>query len=164
MASRTIDEIDTIVIHCADTPNGSDRYTILDIDRWHRDRGFRRDAIVRSAFRPHLQSVGYHRVINVDGSVAKGRSIGEVGAHAKGANQTSVGICLLGTDAFTLPQWCALRETVTELRRLYEGITRVIGHRDVPGTLKSCPGFSVGEWIANSMDQLDGHVYGGWLQ
>ena len=47
-------KIDKVIIHCSATPEGKD-YTVEDIDRWHRERGF--------------DCIGYHYVIYRDGSV-----------------------------------------------------------------------------------------------
>ena len=49
---------DTIIIHCSATRAGQD-FTAADIDRWHRQRGFR--------------SIGYHFVVRLDGSIEPGR-------------------------------------------------------------------------------------------
>ncbi|VEI47016.1 Uncharacterised protein [Actinobacillus equuli] len=35
-------------------------------------------------------------MIDIDGSVETGRQVGEIGAHVKGHNSNSVGICLIG--------------------------------------------------------------------
>ena len=49
---------DTIIIHCSATRAGQD-FTATDIDRWHRQRGFR--------------SIGYHFVIRLDGTIEPGK-------------------------------------------------------------------------------------------
>lgn len=59
-------KIDEIIVHCAATPEGKD-YTVAQIDRWHKERGF--------------DCIGYHYVIYRDGSVHKGRSEERQGAH-----------------------------------------------------------------------------------
>lgn len=74
-------KIKEIIIHCSATKEGRD-YTIADIDRWHRDRGF--------------FCIGYHFVIYRDGSIHVGRSVEEVGAHCRGHNLVSIGICYIG--------------------------------------------------------------------
>ena len=51
---------DTIIIHCSATRAGQD-FTATDIDRWHRQRGFR--------------SIGYHFVIRLDGTIEPGRDV-----------------------------------------------------------------------------------------
>lgn len=51
-------KITEIIIHCSATKEGMD-FTVEDIDRWHRQRGF--------------DSIGYHFVIYRDGSLHAGR-------------------------------------------------------------------------------------------
>lgn len=140
--------IRAIVIHCSATPDGDDRFTIEDIDRWHREKGWRK--------------VGYHRVIHIDGSVHVGRKLKEIGAHVAGQNSHTVGVCMIGTRRFTLAQWGALANLVSELRMLYPNAW-LRGHRDYSPDLdgdgiieawefmKECPGFDVQEWILGAM-------------
>ena len=134
--------LDLIIIHCTATPNGRP-HTVEDIDRWHKERGFAK--------------IGYHKVIYIDGSVHNGRPIEQVGAHAEGYNAHSIGVCLVGTDKFTIPQWASLKTLVGELQDEY-GILRVVGHRDIPEVHKDCPGFSVKAWKENERKSLEGHI------
>ncbi len=53
-----------------------------DLERWHKERGFR--------------EIGYHKVIEVNGNIVDGRSESSQGAHAKGANMGSLGVCVVG--------------------------------------------------------------------
>jgi Negative regulator of beta-lactamase expression len=129
--------IRSIIVHCSATPPDMD-IGVETIDGWHRDRGW--------------ASIGYHYVIRRNGRVETGRNIEHPGAHARGANQDSVGVCLVGgTDAddktkaeanFTLTQYRALEELVWTLRGRY-GSLEVMGHRDLPGVRKACPCFDV---------------------
>lgn len=73
--------IDSIIVHCSATKAGLD-FTATDIDRWHRERGF--------------NGIGYHYVIRLDGKLEKGRDVTLAGAHCKGWNERSVGICYIG--------------------------------------------------------------------
>jgi N-acetyl-anhydromuramyl-L-alanine amidase AmpD len=110
------------------------------IDRWHREKGWLK--------------IGYHYVINRDGSIEIGRETEAIGAHAKGYNATSVGICLVGgldddgepEDNFTEEQWNSLDLAVDGLVTRYPN-AKVIGHNNVSS--KSCPCFDVGEWYGN---------------
>ena len=70
-----------IMIHCAATRADMD-IGAADIDRWHRQRGWRK--------------IGYHYVIRRNGEVETGRDMDAVGAHCKGMNDKSVSICLVG--------------------------------------------------------------------
>jgi N-acetylmuramoyl-L-alanine amidase len=74
-------EIDLIVIHCAYTSPKMD-IGVKEIDEWHRARGW--------------NQIGYHYVVRRDGTVEHGRSVKTVGAHVKGFNAKSIGVCLVG--------------------------------------------------------------------
>ena len=127
-------KIDKIILHCSATPEGHD-YTVADIDRWHRERGF--------------NGIGYHYVIYLDGTVNPGRSIERIGAHCIGQNSNSIGICYIGgvtsdgktpKDTRTPAQRKALRELVDTLRKKYPGAT-VHGHYEFAN--KACPSFKI---------------------
>ncbi len=118
-----------IIIHCAATPNGK-HFTAEDIDRWHKERGW--------------AGIGYHYVIRVDGILERGREDHVTGAHAKGHNKGSIGICLIGTDEFNSVQWWELRKLVAQLTTKYECV-KVIGHNEISN--KTCPGFDVQKWM-----------------
>ena len=103
--------IPNTIIHCSATPKGMD-YSAADIDKWHRQRGFR--------------GISYHYVIRLDGSIEKGRDEIEMGAHCLGENLYSIGICYIGglsedkqtpEDTRTEAQKIALRGLVESLRR-----------------------------------------------
>ncbi|MCT4606870.1 MAG: N-acetylmuramoyl-L-alanine amidase [Marinisporobacter sp.] len=65
-----------IVIHHAAHSSA----TVDDIHRWHLENGW-------SGF-------GYHFLITKDGQVHRGRPGNTIGAHCKGYNKSSLGICL----------------------------------------------------------------------
>ena len=125
-------KIDKIIIHCSATPEGRG-CTVADIDRWHRERGF--------------SEIGYHYVVYLDGSVHEGRDIAKTGAHCKGQNARSIGICYVGgmdaagkqpKDTRTPQQKAALRALVAQLKQEYPGAT-VHGHNEFAA--KACPCF-----------------------
>ena len=130
---------DFIVIHCSATPPGMD-IGAAEIGRWHRARGW--------------LEIGYHFVIRRDGKVELGRSIMRAGAHVKGYNDMSLGICLIGGSSkfnlkraennFTPLQWEALTELLIVTSELFPNV-EVVGHRDLDDK-KSCPSFDVKEW------------------
>lgn len=125
---------DWIVIHTAAADRSG--VTIAEIDRWHRERGFAR--------------VGYHYVIEDDGAVRIGRDESVPGAHARGLNSRSLGICVTGhgdVRDFAECQYAALTPLVVLLVRKYGLSTEnIIGHREIkikagaPEPGKSCPG------------------------
>lgn len=127
--------INYIVIHCSATPEGYN-YRAADIDRWHRERGFKK--------------IGYHFVVDLDGTIENGRSIEEVGAHVKGFNKTSIGICYIGgledrhlhpADTRTAAQKRAINELVARLKKQFPQ-AKVVGHRDLDRH-KECPCYDV---------------------
>lgn len=101
--------------------------------------------------------IGYHFVVGVNGAVFNGRHLEEIGAHAQGFNQKSIGICLVGTDQFSIDQWNSLATLVSGLRTKFPS-AQVLGHRDLPKVAKSCPGFDVHAWIEGGMKPMTGHV------
>ena len=122
-----------IVVHCSDSPHGrgDDAETI---HRWHTHKGW--------------SGIGYHYVILEDGVVEKGRPEYWQGAHVRGHNEGSIGICLIGVDEFTEAQCSALWELVTELTERYPH-AEVLGHRDLDPH-KTCPNFNVRKWWAKA--------------
>lgn len=160
--------IDLIVIHCSATPNGEWR-TAEDIDAMHAARGFLRNPALIGYNAPDLKHIGYHYVIYTSGGVIAGRGLEEIGAHVKGHNARSVGICVIGTDKFSIAQWESLRGCVNATRKRYPKAA-VTGHRELSpdidgdGTvepaewLKICPGFSVPEWLGAGMIPLERHL------
>ena len=123
-------KIDRIIIHCSDTPAG--RYTtVADIDRWHRERGFKK--------------IGYHYVIYLNGAIHKGRNETEIGAHCKGYNAHSIGICYVGgkengkpKDTRTDAQKESLLFLLRDLKKRYPQ-AKICGHRDLAA--RDCPCF-----------------------
>ena len=129
MKTRKITEINSIVVHCSDTPK-SKPFTAKDIDLWHKERGW--------------EKIGYHFVVLLDGKIEEGRAIIEVGSHAEGFNQNSIGICYIGgangEDTRTGAQKKALLDLIKDLKAKYPSIKQVLGHRDT-GSPKACPSF-----------------------
>jgi N-acetyl-anhydromuramyl-L-alanine amidase AmpD len=100
-------------------------------------------------------AIGYHFVIRRDGTVEKGRDtdndgdvFDEVGAHAKGFNKNSIGICLVGGMNgfnFTRAQMMALDTLIDTINHIHADI-EWLGHCDLPGVDKQCPQFDVKAW------------------
>ena len=129
-------KIEKIIIHCSATPEGKD-YTVAQIRDWHvRGNGW--------------SDIGYHFVIDRYGVVHKGRPIEKIGAHTKGQNARSIGICLIGgmdaenkrpKDTRTPAQRVALVQLVKELKATYGENVTVHGHNEFAA--KACPSFNV---------------------
>lgn len=128
--------LNEIIIHCSGTPFIKN-FRAADIDRWHKAKGW--------------DGIGYHFVIDLDGTVEVGRPIEKAGAHCQGHNANSIGICYIGgtavdgktpLDSRTTPQKIAMRALVTSLQAVY-GISKVTGHNAYAN--KACPCFQVPE-------------------
>jgi len=114
---------------------------IKEFTRWHRAKGW--------------GTIGYHHVIDRDGTVGKGRDESLPGAHVAGHNTGSIGICLVGghgsnenddfLDHYTPAQEAALRALIEDIKTR-AAITKVRGHNEVAA--KACPGFNVKRWFA----------------
>ena len=126
---------DFIVIHCSATPEGKP-FKARDIDRWHREKGW--------------QGIGYHFVIELDGTVTAGRPLGAIGSHVAGHNANSLGICYIGgvaadgvtaKDTRTKEQKAALVKLIADMRVIYPNAV-VQGHRDFKGVAKACPSYN----------------------
>ena len=145
----TMREIKKIIVHCSDSKWG-DRD---QINEWHKERGW---------MSPSGISIGYHYVIHncyptyfswkkrrpridSDGVLEQGRPVEEIGAHVRGQNSKSIGICLIGTDTFTSVQLNTLKDLVQQLIADHElDISDVYGHRDF--SEKECPNIS-SSWL-----------------
>ena len=142
-------KIDTIVVHC--TASREDEHLLpKELTKFHKSRGF--------------NGCGYHYYITRDGEIYPMRPLECVGAHAKGFNESSVGIAYEGgldvkgqpKDTRTGQQKRSLRVLIRILMTDFE-IDRVVGHRDLSPDLngngivepeewtKMCPCFDVGE-------------------
>ena len=133
---RTINEI---IIHCSATKEGN-KISAATIDRWHKDRGWR--------------CIGYHYVVRIDGSIEYGRPVQDVGAHVKGRNKHSIGVCYIGgldadmepKDTRTREQKESLLYLLKTLKRLHPNAT-IHGHREFAN--KACPCFDANKEYCN---------------
>jgi N-acetyl-anhydromuramyl-L-alanine amidase AmpD len=138
--------VDTIFIHCSATKldwlGGMPlSQKVAEIRRWHKNKGW--------------TDVGYHYLIDRDGTVAQARAEHVVGSHVAGHNQGSIGICLIGghgsneNDPFeknyTAAQDKALRDLIENISARTQ-IKYVRGHNELAA--KSCPGFNAKRWFA----------------
>ena len=124
-------ELNKIIIHHSWTPADMD-IGVEEIRRWHLERGW--------------QDIGYHYVLRRNGIIEPGRPIEIQGAHTRGQNQNSIGICIVGGKPdvnFTRFQWRSLSILVAGLM-FDHNIYEVGGHRDYAAS--ECPGFDVRAW------------------
>ena len=116
-------KIDMIVIHCsatrADVP-----LSPRQLEEMHRQLGF--------------DGCGYHYYVRRDGEICTMRPVDRPGAHAKGYNRHSIGVCYEGgldeqgrpADTRTELQKRSLRVLVRVLAMDFQ-TRRIVGHRDL---------------------------------
>ena len=132
-----------IILHCSATPNLK-HITINEIREWHLARGF--------------SDVGYHYIIYIDGETVKGRPEYEVGAHVKGHNKGSLGICIIGTDRFSPAQVSSLIRLYVKMAIRYGiGWDRWFGHYEFAN--KYCPGIDM-NFVREMLKMKDTTIYG----
>ena len=135
---KKLKSVDYLVVHCSATTPDMD-IGKEEIDRWHRKR--------------KMLMIGYHYVIRRDGVLEEGRELDEMGAHVRGWNDVSIGVCLVGgidedgnpEDNYTDAQKACLRSVLDYLSAKNPEAT-IQGHRDFSGVAKACPCFDVKPW------------------
>lgn len=85
--------------------------------------------------------IGYHWIITPDGVVHDGRDVKYIGAHCKGYNAVSFGVCITGNDDYTPAQFFALGRLFARLRTVSEQVIKIMPHRHFKAT--KCPAFDI---------------------
>lgn len=134
-----------IIVHCTATrplwmDNNTTAQKVAEVRRWHMQER-------------KWSDIGYHFLIDRDGTVAHGRLLERTGAHTQGRNTGTVGIALFGghgssaadkfAENFTPAQDRALRALIDRLRATH-GRLALSGHNQ--WAAKACPGFNVPKW------------------
>ena len=125
--------VNKIILHCSATREG--QHVSTDTIRgWHKARGW--------------SDIGYHYIVHLDGSIERGRAVKRVGAHVKGQNTGSIGVCYIGgveADGRT-PKDTRTPEQKKSLDGLLWGLmfqhtATLHGHNEF--SAKACPSFDV---------------------
>ena len=124
------DKIKFLIVHCSDTPDNK-RVDASFIHKMHLDFGW--------------DGIGYHKIILRCGLIQNGRPEFWVGAHVRGLNSVSLGVCLIGSKYFTKNQFKSLKKVLKIWIEKYPK-ARILGHRDSIKTHKTCPNFDVISW------------------
>lgn len=136
-------DINLIVIHCSATPEDRDVSTET-IRGWHVNER-------------KWSDIGYHYVIELSGKVINGRPLERAGAHVRGFNKNSIGICYVGgmsrdmkhpKDTRNDAQKESLLNLLLELKEQFPN-SIIKGHNQL--STKDCPSFNTNEydWISN---------------
>ncbi len=135
--------ITKIIVHCSDSSDDQD-IGFQGINVWHLTRGWKS---------PTGIGCGYHFIIRRNGTVEVGRMVNEVGAHVQGANLDSIGICLVGRQNFSNPQFISMKRIISGLLEEFPESV-IYGHREFPSAQaqgKTCPNFDVHEILNEEM-------------
>jgi N-acetylmuramoyl-L-alanine amidase len=126
--------INKIIVHCSATREGQN-ISVDTIRKWHTEgRGW--------------SDIGYHFYIDLHGDIYKGRDVAKIGAHCKGQNRNSIGICYCGgvevdgktpKDTRTEEQEDSLLAVLKTLKAMYPEAT-IHSHSDYAN--KACPSFN----------------------
>lgn len=123
-------KINKIILHCSATDN--DLFDNIEtIRNWHLRRNF--------------NDIGYHFFIDKIGKTFTGRTIDKIGAHCKGHNKNSIGICLSGLHEFSPMQFVSLKILLFELMRDFNINVKEIFHHNEFNHDKTCPNFNLDE-------------------
>jgi len=139
--------VDEINIHCTATPSNW---------RPNDTPEQRRDAIRQMHIRERgWNDIGYHWLIDRDGTILRGRSETVVGAHIAGHNTGKIGVSLFGGKTskhrdpflknYTSRQEVALLDLIEDIKARTK-IKRIKGHNEYDNG-KACPGFWVPDWL-----------------
>jgi N-acetylmuramoyl-L-alanine amidase len=130
--------IKEIIIHCSATRE-EQQVSVDTIRDWHLAKGW--------------NNIGYHFYIDLNGIINKGRDIDKIGAHCKGHNRNSIGICYCGgvetdgktpKDTRTQEQKDSLLHVLKTLKAMYPEAV-IYSHNEFAN--KACPSFdATGEY------------------
>ena len=127
-------EVNLLVVHCTATRCNKD-FPVSTLRASHKARGF--------------ADIGYHFYITRDGETHPCRPVHQIGAHATGWNDKSIGICYEGgldengriADTRTYAQKCALLDSLRQLKTDYPK-AKILGHYQLSENIrKACPCF-----------------------
>ena len=129
-----------IIVHCSATRE-EQQVSVDTIRDWHLAKGW--------------NDIGYHFYIDLDGTINKGRDIDKIGAHCKGHNRNSIGICYCGgvesdgktpKDTRTQEQKDSLLNVLKTLKAMYPEAV-IYSHSEF--ATKACPSFDATEEYEN---------------
>ncbi len=118
--------VNKIIVHHSASPKSTTREQIYD---WHVNGNGWSD-------------IGYHYIVLGTGEVVAGRHINKTGAHCKGENRGSIGICVTGNTSTEAPSTAQMESLWGKLKMLMDEYelqrSDIYGHRDFGAT--ECPG------------------------
>ena len=134
-------DISLLVIHCSATPVTMD-IGVKEIREWH------------TSDPRNWSDIGYHYVIRLDGTLERARPLYKSGAHARGYNSNSIGICIFGgVDKDMKPESTMNKAQEEMLIELLDNLDWAYNDLDIKGhnelSNKACPSFDVQDWLVS---------------
>ena len=134
------EDVKLIVVHCSATRS---------------DRNFSVENLISTGVAKYGQA-SYHWFVRRNGNIVPILPESVRGAHARGYNRCSIGICYEGgintrgknDDTRTPQQKASLYELLKQLHRDYPK-ARIVGHRELPHVAKDCPCYLPSREYAN---------------
>lgn len=127
-------KINKLVVHCSDSDIES-HDNLETIKTWHLERGF--------------QDIGYHAFIDKSGKIHEARPEDKPGAHVKGHNKDTLGVCLSGRKEFTEAQFKSLEKWCLENCAQYDLDKKdIVAHNDLDRG-KTCPNFDLHKLLSS---------------
>jgi hypothetical protein len=141
LIDKKMRKINQIVIHCSATIEGEDKDAA-----WIRNLHVEKNG---------WSDIGYHFVVKLDGTVEKGRPLERPGAHVRGHNSDTIGVCYIGgldktgqpKDTRTEEQKLALNRLIMQLRSMFGYDLGVKGHRDYSPDINHDGEITPDEWL-----------------
>lgn len=134
--------------------NGNIRYIVVHYTATYEDQNLNVHDIRKMHLARNMNDIGYHRLILLNGQEQQGRPDHVIGAHCRGFNTNTLGVCYVGGlrratgpnqgfDTRTPEQTKTLIRILNDLTSKWPK-AEVVGHRDLVAT--QCPGFDVKSW------------------
>jgi len=137
--SRIETEVEHVVVHHSAGSNTNRNYTqvVRDIYIYHTEVNGWSD-------------IGYHYVIKKDGTIEEGRPLKKTGAHVRGANRGTVGVCFVGLNHFTKAQMKAAWRIIPLIEEKVGKKLKLKGHNDYT-KWKTCPNFVIRDFLKGKL-------------
>ena len=135
----SVREIKEIILHCS----ASD---VVNYDFY----AIKKDHVEKRGWR----DIGYHYGIDWDGDIHLRRDVKRPGAHTRGRNTHSIGICVLGLKSFSVIQLEQLGRLVRNICQIFNLSADDVKGHNYYNKNKTCPVFDVEEWKKQFLGEI----------
>ena len=136
--------VNKIIIHCSATDDPRED-SVKAIKHLHTSSGMVKWNYEVFDKKYKFRDIGYHFYIDRHGETHSGRDISKAGAHCKGENSNSVGICLFGVNP-TLASVIGFKRTINLVFSIINKTVPIYTHRCFPSAIaqgKRCPNLEI---------------------